>query len=298
MKERFAAALARGEPASLARQLSAALPEVGGANLAILYATEAAAAALPDVVEALAARGIAAAVGGVGLGIFGGGAEIMEEPAVVALIGALPAEEFRVFGPTAGPGRALERDHGAWIAAKEPALALVHADPRCAGTVKAIGEIATASGAFLVGGLVSHRTPNAILAQVRGVGGFGEAAVAGLMLSPQIGVATALSQGCSPLGPVHRIDEARENIVMTIDGRPALAVFRDDLGAELAGDLRRLAASSSRGCRSPAPIPVTIWCAISSRSIPGAAGSSWLRKWPRATASSSAGATPTARAAT
>ena len=28
-----------------------------------------------------------------------------------------------------------------------------------------------------------------------------------------------------PIGPVRRIDEARDNVVMTIDGRPALAVL-------------------------------------------------------------------------
>jgi small ligand-binding sensory domain FIST len=43
-----------------------------------------------------------------------------------------------------------------------------------------------------------------------------------------------------PIGPVHRIDEARDNVVMAIDGRPALSVFYDDIGPELARDPRRL----------------------------------------------------------
>jgi small ligand-binding sensory domain FIST len=43
-----------------------------------------------------------------------------------------------------------------------------------------------------------------------------------------------------PIGPVRRIDEARDNVVMTIDGRPALAAFQDDIGPELARDPRRL----------------------------------------------------------
>jgi small ligand-binding sensory domain FIST len=38
---------------------------------------------------------------------------------------------------------------------------------------------------------------------------------------------------------VHRIDEARDNVVMAIDGRPALEIFREDIGPELAQDLRR-----------------------------------------------------------
>ena len=43
-----------------------------------------------------------------------------------------------------------------------------------------------------------------------------------------------------PIGPVHRIDEARDNVVMVIDGRPALSVFLEDIGPDLAQDLRRL----------------------------------------------------------
>jgi small ligand-binding sensory domain FIST len=60
------------------------------------------------------------------------------------------------------------------------------------------------------------------------------------MLAPEIAVATGLTQGCSPIGPVHRIDEARDNIVMAIDGRSALAVFIEDIGPALATDLRRV----------------------------------------------------------
>jgi len=39
---------------------------------------------------------------------------------------------------------------------------------------------------------------------------------------------------------VHRIDEARDNVVMMIDGRPALTVFYEDIGPALAQDPRRL----------------------------------------------------------
>jgi len=53
-------------------------------------------------------------------------------------------------------------------------------------------------------------------------------------------VATALTQGCIPIGPVRRIDEARDNIIMQIDGRPALQSFLDDIGPGLAQDMRRL----------------------------------------------------------
>ncbi|HTV88538.1 MAG TPA: FIST C-terminal domain-containing protein, partial [Stellaceae bacterium] len=64
--------------------------------------------------------------------------------------------------------------------------------------------------------------------------------IAGVMLAPAIAVATGLTQGCMPVGPARRIDEARDNVVMVIDGRPALQVFYEDIGPELAKDPRRL----------------------------------------------------------
>lgn len=243
MSARFAAALASGDPGDLAGRLLAALPEVEGANLGIVYASEAAAPVLSSLVAALGrARGIGAWVGGVGLGVLGMRAEVMDEPAVAAMIAALPPDGFRIFAASADPASDLPRRHGAWIAAKEPVLALVHADPRVRDLVEATAALAEASGAYLVGGLVSHRWPSPLVAQGAGASApasAGSGGIAGLMLAPEVAVATALTQGCSPIGPLHRIDEARDNIVMTIDGRPALAVFCDDIGPALARDLRR-----------------------------------------------------------
>ncbi len=243
MNPRFAATVASGDPGDLAGRVLAGLPEIEGANLGIVYASEAAAPVLSGLVAALGrARGIGSWVGGVGLGVLGMSAEVMDEPAVAVMIAALPPDGFRVFAETADPAADLPRRHAKWIAAKEPVLALVHADPRCRDLVAATTKLAAASGAYLVGGLVSHRWPSPLVAQSTGLAaptGTGGSGIAGVMLAPEVAVATALTQGCSPIGPMRRIDEARDNIVMTIDGRPALAVFCEDIGPELARDLRR-----------------------------------------------------------
>jgi small ligand-binding sensory domain FIST len=105
---------------------------------------------------------------------------------------------------------------------------------------KAAVDVASASGAFLVGGLVSHRCESPLVAGGPDEDGLGANGVAGVMLAPEIAVATSLSQGCMPIGATHRIDEARDNIVMVIDGRPALSVFLEDIGPDLAQDLRHL----------------------------------------------------------
>jgi small ligand-binding sensory domain FIST len=240
MSEQFAAAFAAGDPATLAAECLAQLPDEGrGGNLGILYVSEPAASVLPYILQELAkGSGIDAWVGGVGLGVCGGGREVHEAPAASVLTARLPEAAFRLFGATADPAADLPKQHAGWIERMTPTLALVHGDPRCPDIARATVDAAAASGAFLVGGLVSHRFPKPLVAG--GAGDLGRAGLAGIMLAPDIAVATGLSQGCMPIGPARRIDEARDNIVMAIDGRPALQAFYEDIGPESAKDPRRL----------------------------------------------------------
>ncbi|MGH7094944.1 MAG: FIST signal transduction protein [Stellaceae bacterium] len=242
MSAGFSAAFAAGEPGELAASCVAGLGDTAGATLGIVYVSEPAAAALPRLVRELAAgTGIDHWVGGVGLGICGPEREVYDRPAASVMTAALPPDGFRVFAATGDPASDLPRDHARWIEAVQPALALVHVDPRCPDLPRAMIDTGSASGAFLVGGLVSHQCEAPLVARGGGSGeGLGQGGVSGLMLAPAVAVATALTQGCTPIGPVHRIDEARDNVVMQIDGRPALSVFLEDIGPALAQDLRRL----------------------------------------------------------
>jgi small ligand-binding sensory domain FIST len=241
MSAKFAAASAIGDPAGLAARCLAELAPVAEANLGIVYVTEPAASALPGMLREFSAHtGVRSWVGGVGLGICSAQSEIFEEPAAGVITAALPDDGFRIFPATADPGSDVPRRHADWIAKSGPALALVHADPRCPDLTKAAVDLASASGAFLVGGLVSHRCEGPLVAAVPGVDGVGANGVAGVMLASEIAVATSLTQGCMPIGATHRIDEARDNILMVMDGRPALSVFLEDIGPDLARDLRRL----------------------------------------------------------
>ena len=240
----YAAAFAAGEVESLGRQLLAQLPRDDAATLGILYVTEPAAQALPELVAALAmGTGIQQWTGGVGLGVCGAGEEVYDRPAAAVLTAAVPEDAFRIFASTGDPAADLPRQHGKWIEATQPILALVHADPRCPDLLRATIDAGTATGAFLVGGLVSHRTPATLVARTAGSNDSWHRCRRHRRadaLAPEIGVATALSQGCMPIGPVRRIDEARDNVVMVIDGRPALDVFREDIGPELAQNMRRI----------------------------------------------------------
>src|SRR5258708_2575987 len=99
-----------------------------------------------------------------------------------------------------------------------------------------LAGLAARSAAFLVGGLSSART-----APLQIAGRVVEGGLSGVLLAGEIGVATGLTQGCSPIGPAHRITEAADNVIMALDGRPALDVFREDIGELLSRDLRRVA---------------------------------------------------------
>jgi len=246
MSAPFAAAFAEGDPATLAARLLAQLPAGREANLGILYVSEPAGPMLPLLARELAdGSGITSWVGGVGLGVCAQGQEVYETPAAAVMTASLPADRFRLFGATGDPAADLPRRHASWIETVAPSLALVHGDPRCADVMRATIDTAAASGAFLVGGLVSHRCAEPLLsgditASQRAASALGKAGIAGLMLAPEVAVATGLTQGCVPIGPVHRIDEARDNVVIAIDGRPALTVFYEDIGPALAQDPRRL----------------------------------------------------------
>jgi len=243
MSAGFASAFAAGDPATLGARLLSQMSREAEATLGILYVSEPAASVLPALVDELAAgTGIAHWTGGVGLGVCANSEEVYDRPAAAVLTAAVPENAFRIFASTGDPAADLPRHHGPWIEATQPILALVHADPRCPDLLRAAIDAGAASGAFLVGGLVSHRTRATVVARTPASNdsGTGAGGMAGLMLAPEVGVATALSQGCVPIGPVRRIDEARDNVVMAIDGRPALDVFREDIGPALAQDMRRL----------------------------------------------------------
>src|SRR5260370_36678803 len=86
MSTQFAAAVATGDPVSLAARCVAGIPAIEGANLGILYLSEPAAPAFPQLVRALTERtAIRSWGGGVGLGICSAQDESFDEPAAVAM---------------------------------------------------------------------------------------------------------------------------------------------------------------------------------------------------------------------
>lgn len=242
----FASAHARGETWRMALErcvevirpvLTPAPPDTERVGFA--FVTDAAALMLDEVWTHLReATGIEHWVGAVGLGICGTGAEYFDEPAAAILVAALPTGSFRVFTQS-GDGE-LRYAEGStergWRDTTGPAFGLVHADPQTSdlpGQLQALAR-KTATG-FLVGGLASSGTATGIIAN-----GGHRGAIGGVMLDASVGVSTRLTQGCLPIGPPRQITRSDANVLIELDGRPALDAFRQDIGEELARDLRRV----------------------------------------------------------
>jgi small ligand-binding sensory domain FIST len=219
---------------ALARALDGMRAPPPGANLGFLYLSDRLAANAADVLDAVRREtGVGSWIGTFGVGVCGTGRECYDEPAVALLVGAFPPDSFAPFD--AG------RDELATFVARRPwkepgGLGVVHLDPRNPRTFPLIGALSEASGSFLVGALTSSR---GLYAQFAGA--VSTSGLSGALFSPDVPVATALTQGCAPLGPTHLVTRARDNVALELDGRPALEVFKADIGELLARDLRRVA---------------------------------------------------------
>jgi small ligand-binding sensory domain FIST len=211
------------------------LPE--GASLGFVYATDGLAPDLGSILTFLRERThIVDWVGSVGIGICASGVETFDEPGLAIMVAALPTGSFRVFAPITGDFDRFATETAPWLERHPGALGIIHGDPRQPALAETLAGLTARSAAFLVGGLSSART-----APLQIAGRVVEGGLSGVLLAGEIGVATGLTQGCSPIGPAHRITEAADNVIMALDGRPALDVFREDIGELLSRDLRRVA---------------------------------------------------------
>ena len=237
LARQFVAAHARGDHwASVTKACTGRLGELpDGANLGFVYVTDALAGDLASVLTFLRERTrIADWVGSVGLGVCAAGQEYFDEPALAVLVAALPPDSFRLFTPSRANLAKLSQDR--WFERVRPMVGIVHGDPRDAGIGATVATLAAEASLFLVGGLAASAD-----SPVQVAGRIVEGGLSGVLLAPDIPVITGLTQGCSPIGPIRRVTEARDNILMAIDERPALEVFRDDIGELLSRDLRRVA---------------------------------------------------------
>ena len=240
-KSAFAAgaAAAPGVWGSVAAACVAALGEPPArANLGFVYVTPALSDDLGSIATFLRERtGVPDWIGTVGLGVMAPGQEFYDRPALSLLVAALPERSYRPFAPIVDGTTDFARAHGAWVSEHKPILGVVHGDPRNPAITDIIEALSEETSAFLVGGLTATET--AEFPQL--CGDLAEGGLSGVLFSSEQLTVAGLSQGCTPIGGEHEVTGVGgQGIVKTLDGRPAVAVLREDVGELLARDLRRI----------------------------------------------------------
>jgi small ligand-binding sensory domain FIST len=229
----FRLALARGHDwKRVAKDCLDRLGAVEGANIGFIYVTDALVEDLGSILTLVRGiTGIEDWIGSVGIGIIAGQEEVMAEPALAVMAGYLPEASFTVFqnpgdglvdtGSTGGPVRD-------WLETHDAAAAIIHGDPRDSDLPLTIAETAKQTGAFMVGGLSSSR-----VAMKQVANKVCEHGLSGVLLDARVSVAVGLTQACSPISPARRITACEDNVIMTLDQRPALETFKTDIADAL-----------------------------------------------------------------
>ncbi len=206
-----------------------------GTGLGFLYFTDPLLPHATEIVETLVElTGITDWVGTVGVGVLATGVEYMGEPALVLMVAELPSDSYRVFSGKRRAPQANERTPSGAIAAH---FAIVHGDPATPDMADLVSDMAgRVESGYLVGGLSSGQGDTVQVANDVISGG-----LSGVVLASDVALATRHTQGCTPLPKRHTVTECEDNIIVTLDGRPALDVFEEDLGQTLGRDLNRAA---------------------------------------------------------
>ncbi len=172
-------------------------------------------------------------VGSVGSGICSTGLEIYDTPALALMVTDVAEDSLLVVPSTTDDFAGFLEASGSWRATQQAGFAIIHGDPTNVATPALIEQLADGlEGGFLVGGLTSSGGDQVQLADNVESGG-----VSGVLLSSNVTVATGLTQGCTLIGKAHTITACQDNVIVGIDERPALDVFREDIGEVLARNL-------------------------------------------------------------
>ena len=202
-------------------------------SLALLYITDHYAQDAEAILEHLGAELplVTDWSGTVGVGIVSNNVEYWDEPAMAVMLLDLPSDQYRVFSGVAPLGIGFEAQ-----------TALVHADGYTADMGELIAEIAERTeAAYVFGGLASSRRRSLQFAiggdgNISGHGGASgvfEGGLSGVAFGPEVTLVSRVTQGCAPVSKSRVVTAAERNLVLELDGAPALDVLLDDLAVSL-----------------------------------------------------------------
>jgi len=206
-----------------------------GSTLGFVYVADHFVPHLQSMLEELKNKsGIEQWIGTVGIGICAPGRESYEQPALSLMVTDIDTRYFRVFDALDENLDTFKAQHHDWYESNNAHIGVLHGDPYNPSIPQLIRQLAdTLPNGYLVGGLTSSRGDNLQITDC----GLTKDSISGVVFSEAVPVITALTQGCSPIGPKHRITEYQRNVVISIDDRPALDVMKEDIGETLASNL-------------------------------------------------------------
>ena len=208
-------------------------------SLALLYITDHYASEARAILDHLSAElpEITDWAGTVGIGIAANNVEYFDEPAMAVMLCDLSPDQYRVFSGVS-PLAASGQGQGGFSAH----TALVHADGGTPDVPELIAEVAqrTVSG-HVFGGLSGSRGANVQMAlssaghlQGQGAaGGVFEGGLSGVAFGPEVGLVSRITQGAQPVGPDRVVTASDGNLVLALDGEPALDVLLRELDISL-----------------------------------------------------------------
>lgn len=207
-----------GEPTSSA-------DPVARASLGIVYIGAPLAERMSDIHGLLRQRtGVVDWVGTTGAALVAAGTCYADEPAVVVMLLSLPSGSFHVFNGAERP-----RSLGSKTPSGADACwsALVHVDPSMPDVAGLVTDMASKVESGHLFGSIAGGDP-APLPQIANrplLGG-----LSGAIFGSEVAVRTRVTHGCVPIAASHRISRCEENLLLELDGHPALDILLQDLG--------------------------------------------------------------------
>lgn len=211
-------------------------------TLALLYITDHYAGAAQEILAHLSGElpEVTDWSGTVGVGIASNNVEYFDEPALAVMLCELPPDQYRVFSGVAPLGLGFEAH-----------TALIHADGNTPDLPELIHEMALRTGSgYLFGGLSASRTQSVQFAvggngNIRGQGaasGVFSGGLSGVAFGEGVAVVSRVTQGCQPVSKTRVITACDGNVVIELDGQPALDALLLDLNVSLAQPQQALTA--------------------------------------------------------
>lgn len=205
-------------------------------SLAFIYVTDAYAESFKKIVSELEVQFPSVDwVGTIGTSICATNIEYADQAAMAILITDISKESYTIFKEQVS----VEEHH----TETEVQFGIIHGDPRNPMLTEQIESLAeTLEPSYFVGGLTSA---SKYFYQYAGNsndnGGITESGLSGVIFNHSNNIMTSLSQGCSPISEVMTLTECDHHMALSIDNRPALDVFKENIGEILARDINRAA---------------------------------------------------------